>query len=501
MIRVVTDLRKYELDIRAVINVFYSQRLVVFNEKRIEDTPWMTINIEAAENEIKVLFSYEENDISVAEILNEVGCCEHTDSNLLKSRELKNKLKRALYKGLVKITGYESEWGTLTGVRPTKLAFMLRKEGLSQEESIKRLYEDYLCSEDKAKLILKIAEYEYNKVAHCIDEDTYSLYIGIPFCPTTCLYCSFASNPVGGNQEKVFNYLKALHKEIEETALMMQGKKLISVYIGGGTPTSINEEQLDNLLTKVSLEFDLNNIVEYTVEAGRPDSITKEKLEVLKKHNVTRISINPQIMNDEILKLIGRRHSVLDIKEKYHMAREVGFDNINMDLIMGLPGQNVLMAEETINQILEMNPESVTVHTLALKKNSALTHAIEEYEEMMVRDVGTMVVDARNTLINNGYLPYYMYRQKNIASHLENVGYAKEGYESIYNILMMEEMQTIVACGAGTISKKVTKPRLLIEGEKGILPSVERHDNPKNLKDYVERIDEIIARKKNFYMM
>lgn len=509
MIRVVTDLVKYELDIRAIINVFYPQKVVVFNDKRIEEGSWMTINIESNENIVKVSFSYDEStsidlhqcEFSVEEGLKKVATLGETEGDLLISRELKNKLKLVLYKGLVKLTGHESEWGTLTGVRPTKLAFMLKKEGLSQEECIKKLNEDYLCSEDKARLILRIADYEYSKVSDYIDEDTYSLYIGIPFCPTTCLYCSFASNPVGGNQEKADSYLKALHKEIEETASLMGDKRLISVYIGGGTPTALSAEQLENLLTKVNKEFDFSEVIEYTVEAGRPDSITREKLEVLKKHNVTRISINPQVMNDEVLKLIGRRHSVLDIKEKFNMARQVGFNNINMDLIMGLPGQSAMMAKDTIEQILEMGPESVTVHTLALKKNSALTHAIAEYEEMMVRDVGTMVVDARNSLIENGYLPYYMYRQKNIASHLENVGYAKEGYESIYNILMMEEMQTIVACGAGTISKKVTRPKLLIEGEKGVLPLVERHDNPKNLKDYVERIDEIIARKKNFYMM
>lgn len=501
MIRVVTDLTKYELDIRAVINVFYPQRIVVFNDKRIDEEVRMTIEIKVCVSKIEVLFFYDGNSLTVEEIIKKVDCGRHTDAELLKAREVKNKVKLCLYNGLSQITGCESQWGTLTGVRPTKLAFMLKKEGLNQAECIKRLHKDYLCSEDKAKLILEIADYEYKKVADYIDEGKYSLYIGIPFCPTTCLYCSFASNPVGGNREKVAGYLEALHKEIVETACMVKDKKLISVYIGGGTPTALSETQLDDLLTKVKTEFNLEQVVEYTVEAGRPDSITREKLEVLKKHGVTRISINPQVMNDEVLKLIGRRHSVLDIKEKYNMARQIGFDNINMDLIMGLPGQNVDMAKDTIEQILELNPESVTVHTLSLKKNSALTHTIEEYEQMMVRDVETMVTDARKTLKDNGYIPYYMYRQKNIASHLENVGYAKEGYESVYNILMMEEMQTIVACGAGTISKKVVRPRLLIEGEKGVLPSVERHDNPKNLKDYVERIDEIIARKKKFYTM
>ena len=501
MIRVVTDLKKYELDIRAIVNVFYPWRLVVFSDKKMKSTPWMIIDVISDDNGVEISFSYEGEKLVIKENVNTAIYGGTAKEELLSSRELKNKLKLGLYKGLSQITGHSSEWGTLTGVRPTKLAFMLKKEKLGRSEIIERLGKDYLCVEDKAKLILDIADYECDKVSDYIDEDSYSLYIGIPFCPTTCLYCSFASNPIGGNNEKITQYLETLYKEIEETALFMKGKRLISIYVGGGTPTSLNEQQIDELLNKIKREFNFEKVFEYTVEAGRPDSITLEKLEVLKKHGVTRISINPQIMNDDVLKLIGRRHSVSDIKEKYTMARQVGFDNINMDLIMGLPGQSIEMAQDTIEQILELNPESVTVHTLSLKKNSALTHTIEDYEDMMETNVGKMVVDARNSLIDKGYKPYYMYRQKNIASHLENVGYAKEGYESIYNILMMEEMQNIVACGAGTISKKVNNPRLLIEGEKGILPSVERHDNPKNLKDYTERIDAIISKKKKFYTM
>ncbi|MBQ3061635.1 MAG: coproporphyrinogen dehydrogenase HemZ [Lachnospiraceae bacterium] len=499
MIKVVTDLIKYELDIRAVINLFYQNEKVYFNKDNGEEYDFL---IEISVDDKKVLVTIVSDAIkeTVTENLSDdfrTNTCE--DQLLLRNREKKNKVKLGLYKGLSTITGHSSKWGTLTGVRPTKLIFMAKKEGMNKEQILRQFMDHYLCEESKTRLILEIAEYEYDKVEEYIDEDNYSLYVGIPFCPTTCLYCSFASNPVGGNEQIIEEYLKALYKEIEITAEFMKGKKLISLYIGGGTPTALNAKQLEELLNKIKTEFNYEAKNEYTVEAGRPDSITLDKLKVLKKYGVNRISINPQVMDDDILKVIGRHHRVLDIIDSFNMARSIGFDNINMDIIMGLPKQNMLAAEKTIKDIMNLNPESITVHTLALKKNSALTLALSEYENMLDEDVQSMTDMAFKELRYDGYTPYYLYRQKNIASHLENIGYAKRGYECIYNILMMEEMQTIVACGAGTISKKVGNPRLIIEGKPGIMPSIERYDNPRNLKDYIQRIDEITDKKRHFF--
>ena len=263
MIRVVTDLKKYELDIRAIVNVFYPWRLVVFSDKKMKSTPWMIIDVISDDNGVEISFSYEGEKLVIKEKVNTAIYGGTAKEELLSSRELKNKLKLGLYKGLSQITGHSSEWGTLTGVRPTKLAFMLKKEKLGRSEIIERLGKDYLCVEDKAKLILDIADYECDKVSDYIDEDSYSLYIGIPFCPTTCLYCSFASNPIGGNNEKITQYLETLYKEIEETALFMKGKRLISIYVGGGTPTSLNEQQIDELLNKIKREFNFEKVFEY----------------------------------------------------------------------------------------------------------------------------------------------------------------------------------------------------------------------------------------------
>ncbi len=534
MISVTTKLTKYELDIRAIINLFYQNERILVNKdlkkkaraesevhnnyyrkNKVYEQPDKWIEISQKDKDILVKLRVLADD-GVGAIVTYEGKAtlseEKLENEILYAREIKNKIKLCLYSLLSEITGIKSEWGTLTGVRPSKLIFMLKKEGLSDEECIKRLQADYLCSENKARLILDIANLEYIKVKDLIDQDNYSLYIGIPFCPTTCLYCSFTSYAVAGNEYRVEKYLQALFKDIEETAKMMAGKKLVSVYVGGGTPTALNEEQLDELLTKVKTEFNIRREksdestfgdgrlkkceLEFTVEAGRPDSITKEKLKVIKKHGVNRISINPQIMNDEVLKLIGRRHSVSDIIEKYNMARNEGFVNINMDVIMGLPGQNLDIATDTIAKLIKLEPEEITVHTLSLKKNSALTKAIDDFEKMMDNDTGRMVNNSREMLTCEGYVPYYLYRQKNITDNMENVGYSKEGFESIYNILMMEEMQTIVACGAGTITKRVDNPRLFLEGEADRLPRITRYDSLKNLDEYIERIDDVINKKR-----
>ena len=316
-------------------------------------------------------------------------------------------------------------------------------------------------------------------------ENGYSLYVGIPFCPTTCLYCSFTSYPIGAWKGKTGLYLDALFKELSYTAEKMKGRTLDTVYFGGGTPTSLEAGELDAILTKIEELFDLSSVSEFTVEAGRPDSITREKLLALRKHGITRISINPQTMKQATLDLIGRRHTVEMVKEKYALARELGFDNINMDLIIGLPEEDIDDVRATMEELKAMAPDSVTVHSLAIKRAARLNMFREQYANLKIRNTQEMVDLTAEYASKMGLLPYYLYRQKNMAGNFENVGYAAPGKACIYNILIMEEKQTIVGCGAGT----TTKVAFSAENR------LERVENVKDVGQYIERIDEMIARK------
>lgn len=402
----------------------------------------------------------------------------------------KNDMKRKLYHQLAAQTGKLLPWGALTGIRPTKIAMGFLEEGKSREEICRVMEDFYLVSPEKAALAADIALREKEILKNIDYEQGYSLYIGIPFCPTTCLYCSFTSYPMGKWAPRMGEYLSALFREIEWTAEHFKGRKLNTVYIGGGTPTSLSPELLDQLLTKVCQSFDFSDLQEFTVEGGRPDSITVEKLKVLKKHPVTRISINPQTMQDATLKRIGRRHTVQEIRDAYAMARELGFDNINMDLILGLPDETPADVAGTIAEIEKLRPDNLTVHSLAVKRASRLKMEAEgtvvaggtqeESEEMMrIAAAGAARM---------GLEPYYLYRQKNMAGNLENVGFAEPGKAGIYNILIMEEMQDIVALGAGTVSKCIHP-----DGR------IERCDNVKDVAIYLEKINEMIDRKRRLF--
>ncbi len=313
------------------------------------------------------------------------------------------------------------------------------------------------------------------------------MYIGIPFCPTTCLYCSFTSFPISQWKEPQV-YLDALFHEMKATAERMKGKVLDTVYFGGGTPTSLKADSLDWLLSKLEDIFDLSNVRELTVEAGRPDSITREKLAVLKKHGVTRISINPQTMNQRTLDFIGRRHTVEQVKECFYMARQMGFDNINMDLIVGLPEEGMEDVRHTMEEIFSLNPDSITVHSLAVKRAARLNTMKEIYKNLKITNTQEMIDLTAEYAVRMGMEPYYLYRQKNMAGNFENVGYAKEGKACLYNILIMEEKQTIVACGAGSTSKRVYP-----NGR------IERCENVKEVALYIEKIDEMIERKRKLF--
>ena len=400
----------------------------------------------------------------------------------------RNRVAREIYRALAKETGTELPWGILTGVRPTKLVYERLEAGETAETIAAGLREEYLVSEEKIATSLQVAGRERDILRGINYKDGYSIYIGIPFCPTTCHYCSFTSYPLERFGKLTDAYLDALSKEIAYLGHALPQKKLQTVYIGGGTPTSLSAEQLERLLQTVREHLPMEQCVEYTVEAGRPDSITKRKLELLREYGVTRISINPQTMQQRTLDLIGRRHTVQQIVDAMHTAREVGHDNINMDIIIGLTGECPDDVRGTLAEIAKLSPDSLTVHTLARKRAARLTTQKEDYEGLEAQGVTEMLAESIRFCREHDYLPYYLYRQKNMAENLENVGYARFGKEGIYNILIMEEKQTILAAGAGAMSKFVFYDE----------DRIERVENVKSLTDYIERIDEMIGRKETF---
>ncbi len=401
-------------------------------------------------------------------------------------KEVKNELKRLMYRMLSAYSGQELPWGNLTGIRPTKIPMALLEQGWKNSEIAQYMRDTYYTSNEKTALAVAIANKERHILRNINYKNGYSLYVGIPFCPSICLYCSFSSSPLHIWKDKVDQYLDALCHEIDYVSDAFADKELNTVYIGGGTPTTLEPHQLDRLLTKLEEKFCYDKLQEFTVEAGRPDSITKEKLEVLRKHNISRISINPQTMNQETLDLIGRRHTVEETVEAFRLARELGFDNINMDLIVGLPGEEKEQVEYTLKELAKLDPDSITVHSLAVKRAARLRLFKEEHKEMTMtnnREIMDMTAEyARQA----GMFPYYLYRQKNMAGNFENVGYAKEGKEGIYNILIMEEVQSILALGAGASTKMVWAQ-----------DRIERIENVKDIKNYIERIDEMIDRKRS----
>lgn len=399
--------------------------------------------------------------------------------------ETKNRIKRMLYKMLMEHTKATLPWGTLTGIRPTKIAMTELLAGHSRDEVSAYMKEAYLASDAKINLSVEIASREISLLSEIDFERGYSLYIGIPFCPTTCLYCSFTSYPISQWEKRMDLYLDALFREMEYTSKRMKGRTLDTVYIGGGTPTSLSAHHLDVLIQRLHDTFDFSTVKEFTVEAGRPDSITEDKLKVLKAHGVTRISINPQTMKQETLAIIGRRHTVDMVKEQFSLARSLGFDNINMDLIIGLPEEDIEDVRNTMEEIKTLSPDSITVHSLAIKRAARLNMFKDKYGDLKMVNTQEMIDLTAEYARKMGQEPYYLYRQKNMAGNFENVGYSRPGKACIYNILIMEEKQTIIALGAGT-STKVVFPK---ENR------LERVENVKDVDLYINRIDEMIERK------
>lgn len=473
---------QFEYDIHSIVKAFYPAETVKVFEEGTKD-------FESDGDNPSISIWFEERAIRV-----NLSGTEH-EAVLSRPEErpvVKNELKQLLYRVLSAHTGKELPWGTLTGIRPTKIAMQFLEENapgtqnpMTEADILSYMQETYYCSEEKALLAIDIAKREKRILADIHYEKGYSLYIGIPFCPTTCLYCSFTSFPIFSWKDRVGEYLTALEKEIDFVREACQDKILDSVYIGGGTPTTLEPEELRRLLSKVRASFDFSQVKEFTVEAGRADSITRDKLRVLKEFGVTRISVNPQTMNQETLNIIGRRHTVEQVEEAFRLAREEGFTNINMDPILGLPGETKEYVERTMEAVTRLCPDSLTVHSLAIKRASRLSLWIEENGiETLHNTDETMEIAAEGAARMN-MKPYYLYRQKNMSGNFENVGYATEGNYGIYNILIMEEKQTIMALGAGTISKAVYP-----DGR------IERCDNVKDVALYIEKIDEMIDRKR-----
>ena len=470
----------YEYDVHSLVKAFYAEEQVTVitpetkPEKLAELEPQAAITITLSETGAQIC-------------VGEEGFSWEQASEEIKDG-YKNGLKRFLYRTLSKVTGLELPWGNLTGIRPTKIAYGMLDEGKDDTEILKFMEQSHYVSEEKALLGIDIAKRERKLLKNIHYEGGYSLYIGIPFCPTTCLYCSFTSYPIAAYRKQVDDYVDAVIKEMDDVAENFKDKVLDTVYIGGGTPTTLEPEQLDRLITALKTKFDFSTVQEFTVEAGRADSITREKLEVLHRHRVGRISVNPQTMKQETLDIIGRKASVEQVLTAYRLAREVGFDNINMDLILGLPGELEADVQRTIDKVVELAPDSLTVHSLAIKRASRLNRWIQENGVSMLHNTDETMKIAAAGAEKLGMKPYYLYRQKNMSGNFENTGYALPGKYGLYNILIMEEKQTIVALGAGSITKRVFP-----DGR------IERCDNVKDVKLYIEQIDEMIERKRKLF--
>ena len=471
MISLVLEDMTFEQDIRELLMAFYPGEKYIYTD----------------EDSILSLFLSKDSKSYNIKIKSEDNVLEFISPLRETKFDTKNDLKRNIYENLLNLGNADLPWGTLTGIRPTKIVMEMLENNMPLEDIKKHLKDIYLVGDKRIKLCIETAKNEFNILKKVDYKNGYRLYIGIPFRPTRCLYCSFTSYSITQWKKDTDTYIEALCKELIAVSKMYADKKLQTIYMGGGTPTSLEGYQLSKILNVVKNNFDLSNILELTVEAGRPDSITREKLEALKAAGVDRISINPQTMQQKTLDLIGRQHTIKDIYESYRLARDVGFENINMDFIIGLNGETLEDVIDSFTKVKSFDPESITIHSLALKRAARLN--TENKREIMDNDlILSMINMAIDTCGDLGLQPYYLYRQKNMAGNLENIGFSKPGKECLYNILIMEEKQTIIACGAGTSSK-------IVFGD----GRIERIENVKDPKLYIERLDEMIMRKESMH--
>lgn len=481
MIYILTNSENYNYEIEHTIRLFYP--LEDFNFLKDCETNFkLGILIKLS------LYEYKDNIRIETEIYKsgEKSCGRQNTINFsankdiyYQKKQIKKRIKRELYLALSKYTKRSLPWGVLMGIKPVKIAHELLDNGVSIQTAIQKLQEEYFISKEKATLLIEVAQVE-NEILNSLDKQDISMYIGIPFCSTRCLYCSFTSNSVSTYYSEIDNYIEALKREI--SIVMGNTKNSIqSIYIGGGTPTAINATQLYKLLKFLDSKVDFSKVKEFTLEAGRPDSIDLEKLKIIKESRVSRISINPQTMNNNTLWEIGRKHTAEDVIKTYYLARELGFNNINMDIIAGLPSENVLDFENTMSKIVSLNPESITVHALAIKRAARLKSHIDKYSIIEENEAIKMVNMAKEYTETNNMRPYYLYRQKNIAGNLENIGYSKRGFECIFNIQTMEDRQTVLAFGAGGVSKVIDPST----------NKINRNFNTKDVRNYIQNVEEI----------
>ena len=475
MIRIITDAPEFFSDLGDVIRLFYG------------DVP---ISLSDGETVFEHHFTDADGQWTdrwtcqgAACALSQPACA---GGPLEAKRLRKRQVKLALYNLLKQMTGAHPPWGSLTGIRPTRLLYEAMEAGLDVDAAVARVIDAYDVTPEKARLLGEIARMQ-DGIREAAPA-AFDLYIGIPFCKTRCSYCSFSAGEIGDGR-RVEPYVRAMLREIELCRDMMRerGMRLRAGYIGGGTPTAISCGDLERILAAAQAAFP--GAVEWTVEAGRPDTIDREKLEMLRGHGVGRISVNPQSFNDETLKRIGRAHTGEETMAAYALAREVGFDDINMDLIAALPGETVADFEHTLDEIERLRPESVTVHSLAIKRSSRLHEQLTiagGHTQVNAEGAAEMIDSARRRLTAGGWRPYYLYRQKYMAGNLENVGYARPGKACLYNIGNMEETVSVLALGAGAITKWLFDRALRIE----------RAPNVRNIDEYIARVDEMAERKR-----
>ena len=451
--------------------------------------PFEKISIlqEVEPSDIYAVCTLGENKTSVsAELFTKEGSAVYKRNCEDNSKSQELALATCLYLCFCELSGYTQPWGILTGVRPIKLYHKLC-DSIGEEKARDYFKNTLLVSDSKIALCADTMAPEFD-IINRSQKKSFSLYISIPFCPTRCAYCSFVSHSVDKAGGLIKSYVPLLCEELRKTAKIVgkEGLFLQTVYIGGGTPVAISAEEIAEIMSAVKENFDISNLSEYTVEAGRPDAITRDKLLAIKNGGATRISINPQTMNDSVLREIGRKHTASDTEEAFKLAREIGFDNINMDLIAGLPTDTFESFKSTVEKVISMGPESITVHSLSMKRASNLTQDGRLPDKSDDYSASKMVAFAEKRLKEEKILPYYLYRQSKTVGNLENVGYAKKGFEGLYNVYIMDETHTIIACGASAVTK-------LREPDSS---NIERIYNFKYPYEYIDRFEEIINRKK-----
>ena len=483
MISVKTEKEEFEYDIHAYVTSFFPGeeiKLLIGEDKAdpVSDGMILYVSKEDRHASLKIISG---------NIIEKNASYDLRSEQILDEWLFKQELRLFIYDSLSDFTGKTLPWGAMIGVRPVKLIIDLLKEHPDEEELRSELYRNYRLEGSKAETGIRTARLEAGLLEPFSDGSGYSLYIGIPFCPSTCLYCSFTSYPYARFKNRIQDYLNAIHEELKAVPEYTKGLRLDTVYIGGGTPSSLSADELEVLFSYMSETLPMDSVKEFTVEAGRPDSITEDKLKVMKRFNVGRISVNPQTFKDETLKLIGRHHSSEDVRSAFKMARDAGFDNINMDMILGLPGETFDDVKRSFEEAVKLSPDSLTAHSLAIKRASRMKKWIEEHGAVSGLSADKAMEAAYAAATQLDMKPYYTYRQKNMAGNLENTGFAKDGKYGLYNVVIMEEVQSIVALGAGTVSKRVLPGKIT------------RCDTHKDVDLYIDGIHEMIERKRKLF--